>query len=46
LRGVSDMVSEEGGEAYNNMEVFNVRARGIMEQLIEQLPEWLSAVRL
>jgi adenosylhomocysteine nucleosidase len=44
LRGVSDMVSEEGGEAYNNIEVFNERARGIMEQLIEQLPEWLNAV--
>ena len=46
LRGVSDMVSEAGGEAYNNIEVFNERARGIMEQLIEQLPEWLNAVRL
>ena len=46
LRGVSDIVSEEGGEAYNNIEVFNERARGIMEQLIEQLPEWLNAVRL
>ena len=45
LRGVSDMVSEAGGEAYNNIEVFNERARGIMEQLIEQLPEWLNAVR-
>jgi adenosylhomocysteine nucleosidase len=46
LRGVSDMVSEAGGEAYNNIEMFNERARGIMEQLIEQLPEWLNAVRL
>ena len=46
LRGVSDMVSEEGGEAYNNIEVFNERARGIMQQLIEQLPEWLNAVKL
>jgi adenosylhomocysteine nucleosidase len=46
LRGVSDIVSEEGGEAYNNIEIFNERARGIMEQLIEQLPEWLNAVRL
>jgi len=46
LRGVSDMVSEEGGEAYNNIEMFNERARGIMEQLIEQLPDWLNAVRL
>jgi adenosylhomocysteine nucleosidase len=46
LRGVSDLVSEEGGEAYNNIEIFNERARGIMEQLIEQLPDWLNAVTL
>jgi adenosylhomocysteine nucleosidase len=46
LRGVSDMVSKDGGEAYNNIEMFNQRARGIMEQLIEQLPEWLNAVKL
>lgn len=46
LRGVSDIVSEAGGEAYNNIEMFNERAKGIMEQLIEQLPEWLNAVRL
>jgi adenosylhomocysteine nucleosidase len=46
LRGVSDMVSEQGGEVYNNIEIFNERARGIMQQLIEQLPEWLNAVRL
>jgi adenosylhomocysteine nucleosidase len=46
LRGVSDMVSEAGGEAYNNIEMFNERARGVMEQLIEQLPEWLNAVKL
>lgn len=46
LRGVSDMVSEDGGEAYNNIEIFNERAKGIMQQLIEQLPEWLNAVKL
>jgi adenosylhomocysteine nucleosidase len=46
LRGVSDVVSEQGGEAYNNIEIFNERARGIMQQLIEQLPEWLNAVKL
>jgi adenosylhomocysteine nucleosidase len=46
LRGVSDMVNEEGGEAYDNIEIFNERARGIMRQLIGQLPEWLNAVRL
>jgi adenosylhomocysteine nucleosidase len=46
LRGVSDLVSEEGGEAYDNIEIFNERAKGIMQQLIEQLPEWLNAVKL
>ena len=46
LRGVSDMVSENGGEAYNNIEVFNERAKGIMERLINQLPDWLDSVRL
>jgi adenosylhomocysteine nucleosidase len=45
LRGVSDIVSERGGEAYNNLEMFNERARGIMEQLVEQLPEWLNSVK-
>ena len=46
LRGVSDMVSEDGGEAYNNIEIFNERAREIMEKLIKQLPDWLNAVNL
>jgi adenosylhomocysteine nucleosidase len=46
LRGVSDVVSEEGSEAYNNIELFNERAKGIMAQLIEQLPDWLNAVKL
>jgi adenosylhomocysteine nucleosidase len=46
LRGVSDLVSEAGGEAYNNIEMFNERAVGVMQQLIEQLPEWLNAVKL
>jgi adenosylhomocysteine nucleosidase len=46
LRAVSDMVSEEGGEAYNNIEIFNQRARDIMKQLFEQLPGWLNRVVL
>ncbi|HET9908616.1 MAG TPA: 5'-methylthioadenosine/S-adenosylhomocysteine nucleosidase [Anaerolineales bacterium] len=46
LRGVSDMVSEEGGEAYDNIEVFNERAKGIMETLVDQLPDWMNAIRL
>ena len=46
LRGVSDLVSEAGGEVYNNIEIFNERARGVMQQLVEQLPDWLNAVKL
>ena len=46
LRAVSDMVSEEGGEAYNNIEIFNQRAQEIMGELVRQLPDWLDAVRL
>ena len=46
LRGVSDMVGEDSGEAYNNIELYNERTKGIMQQLIEQLPDWLNAVKL
>ena len=46
LRGVSDMVSEDGGEAYDSIEIFNQRAKAIMKRLIEQLPDWLNSVRL
>ena len=45
LRMVSDLVSENGGEAYGDIEIFNERAKGIMKQLIEQLPGWLNAVK-
>jgi adenosylhomocysteine nucleosidase len=44
LRGVSDMVSEQGGEAYNNIEVFNQRAKDVMKRLFEQLPDWLNVI--
>ena len=46
LRAVSDMVSEQGGEAYNNIEIFNQRAKESMGEMIRQLPDWLDAVRL
>ena len=44
LRGVSDIVSEQGGEAYNNIELFNERSRAIMKQLFAQLPDWLNRI--
>jgi adenosylhomocysteine nucleosidase len=46
LRMVSDLVSEKGGEAYGDIEIFKERARAIMKQLFEQLPDWLDVVRL
>jgi adenosylhomocysteine nucleosidase len=46
LRGVTDLVSTKGGEAYGDYEMFVERAREIMRQLIEQLPDWIRKVDL
>lgn len=46
LRAVSDLVSEEGGEAYDNIGLFKKRTRGIMRRLIEQLPLWVAEINL
>lgn len=46
LRAVSDMVSEHGGEAYDNIEIFNQRAKEIMKQLFAQLPDWLYHITM
>ena len=46
LRAVSDIVNEKEGEAYDNIEIFNERAKEIMKMLVAQLPDWLNAVRL
>ena len=35
LRGVSDLVSVEGGEAYGDIDLFHERAKSIMSSLIE-----------
>jgi adenosylhomocysteine nucleosidase len=43
LRGVSDLVDAEGGEAYGNLELFHERTGGIMRELFRQLPAWLQA---
>lgn len=42
LRGVSDLVSLEGGEAYNGLEYFQTGARQVMETLLAALPAWLD----
>ncbi|HQU35626.1 MAG: 5'-methylthioadenosine/S-adenosylhomocysteine nucleosidase [Anaerolineales bacterium] len=46
LRAVSDIVNENEGEAYDNIEIFNERAKRVMQKLIAQLPDWLNAVKL
>ena len=45
LRAVSDLVSEQGGEAYDNIDLYKERTKGVMRRLIEQLPEWINAIK-
>jgi adenosylhomocysteine nucleosidase len=42
LRGVSDLVHAEGGEAYGNMPAFEEGARIVMTRLLGELPAWLE----
>jgi adenosylhomocysteine nucleosidase len=42
LRGVSDLVGVEGGEAYANISVFEAGARVVMKRLFDDLPAWLD----
>jgi adenosylhomocysteine nucleosidase len=44
LRGVSDLVGEDGGEAYGDYTLFTQRTREIMKKLFDQLPKWLAAI--
>lgn len=46
LRVVSDLVSHEGGEAYNNIGLYKERTMGIMNRLIIELPAWVKSIRL
>jgi adenosylhomocysteine nucleosidase len=46
LRGVSDLVNENAGEAYDNLQLFEERTKGVMRKLFEQLPDWLKAVTI
>ena len=46
LRMVSDIVSEEGGEVYGEIESYKERAIEIMKQLVNQLPGWLRTVKI
>jgi len=42
LRGISDLVHTEGGEAYGNMPAFEEGARIVMQRLLRELPAWLE----
>jgi adenosylhomocysteine nucleosidase len=44
LRGVTDLVGGQGGEAYGKIALFHERTRDVMKELIAQLPDWLKAV--
>jgi adenosylhomocysteine nucleosidase len=44
LRGISDLVGSEGGEAYGDYALFLSRTREIMGQLLDALPKWLIAI--
>jgi len=44
LRAVSDLVNEQGGEAYDNIQLFKERTREIMRRLIAQLPDWINVI--
>ena len=46
LRAVSDLVSEQGGEAYDNIALYKERTKRIMRRLLEQLPDWVAAIDL
>jgi hypothetical protein len=46
LRAVSDLVNEQQGEAYNNIEIFIERTKVLMRKLFDQLPDWLNAVKI
>jgi adenosylhomocysteine nucleosidase len=45
LRGVTDLVSHQGGEAYGTLEFFNQAAQRIMTCLLEALPAWIELAR-
>jgi adenosylhomocysteine nucleosidase len=45
LRGVSDLVGNEGGEVYDNIDLFAERAKGVMENLLRHLPAWVEQCR-
>lgn len=46
LRGVTDLVSAQGGEAYGNLQFFEEATLKIMGNLVQNLPAWLQVSSL
>lgn len=44
LRGVTDLVSAKGGEAYGNIELFHENTIPVMKTLIDKVPDWLEGL--
>ncbi len=44
LRGVTDLVNPESGEAYGNYDLFSLRTKEVMRKLFEQLPKWQDSI--
>jgi adenosylhomocysteine nucleosidase len=42
LRGVTDLVGVNGGEAYGNIELYQENTNRVMKRLVEELPAWIS----
>ena len=46
LRGVTDLVAEDGGETYSNIDLFHQATADVMHSLLTALPGWLLAAGL
>jgi adenosylhomocysteine nucleosidase len=44
LRGVTDLVSTQQGEAYGNFDLFVQRADTVMQNLLIELPKWINYI--
>jgi len=44
LRGVSDLVSSQQGEAYGNFNLFIQRTDTVMKKLLNELPKWIEFI--
>ena len=46
LRGVTDLVCIDGGEAYGNLGLFHERTKTVVRELFRQLPDWLNSIKI